>query len=491
MTERAGRNRAGAAPTDFRRSDVKPNRRTPAPAQTGDTIAAIATPPGAGAGAVAIVRVSGPAVPAIADRLGLQDLEPRRASVRRLKHPTTGSEVDRVLATLFAGPNSYTGEDLLEIGTHGGALIPQLVLDAVLAAGARPAERGEYTRRAFLNGRLDLLQAEATADLIEATSPALAHVALQNLERGLSRRIESLRSGLIEAQALVAYDIDFPEEDDGPADPFQLTAAIRSVSDEIDDLLALAVEGEMLREGALTVIAGHPNAGKSSLFNVLVGFERAIVTEHPGTTRDAIEAMVGVEGYPFRLVDTAGLREDAGEVEELGIEVARAYLDRAEIVLFCVEDGRPLDREERAFLAGLAPGRAAGRTILVRTKADRSADAGSGAGMEEDVVPCVVRVSSLDGSGVAELRRLLLDAAYSGVRAEEEAPLVTRRRHVRALESARTEVDAFLAARASGLPPEIASTHLQEATLRLEELLGVVTTEDLLDAVFNGFCIGK
>jgi len=489
MTASGRRTLADAAPTDFRRADVKENRRTPASELPGDTIAAIATPPGAGA--VAIIRVSGPGVRAIADTLGLQGLEPRRASVRQLKHPASGSEVDRVLATLFPGPGSYTGEDLLEIGPHGGALLPQLVLDAVLAAGARPAERGEYTRRAFLNGRLDLLQAEATADLIEATSPALAHVALQNLERGLSRRIESLRNAMIDALALIAYDIDFPEEDDGPVDPVQLAAVIRSVSGEIDDLLSLAVEGEMLREGALTVIAGHPNAGKSSLFNVLVGFERAIVTEHPGTTRDAIEAIVGVEGYPFRLVDTAGLREDAEEVEELGIEVARTYLNRAEIVLFCVEDGRPLDTEERAFLAGLAPGRAPGRTILVRTKADRHPDSNAGAGLDRDVIPCVVRVSSVDGTGVAELRRLLLDAAFSGVRAEEEAPLVTRRRHVRALENARAEVEAFVAARTSRLPPEIASTHLQEATLRLEELLGVVTTEDLLDAVFSGFCIGK
>jgi tRNA modification GTPase len=457
--------------------------------QARDTIAAIATAPGRGA--VAVIRVSGPDVQEIADRLGLKDLEPRRASLRRLDHPDGGGAVDRVLATLFPGPGSYTGEDLLEISSHGGALVPQLVLDATLAAGARLAEPGEYTRRAYLNGRVDLLQAEATADLIEAASPALAQVALQQLERGLSRRIETLRTQLIEAQALIAYDIDFPDEDDGPLDPTRLDAAMVVLVGEIDGLLALAPEGEMLREGALTVIAGRPNAGKSSLFNVLVGFERAIVTEHPGTTRDAIEAIVGVEGYPFRLVDTAGLRDEAGGIEEIGIEVARSYLSRAEIVLFCVEDGRPLDREEEEFLSGLSPHREAGRTILVRTKTDRHENSGGGPAPSADGRLPIVRFSSTEGTGVTELRGLLLEAAYSGLRSAVEAPLVTRRRHVRALQDARADVEAFEAARNRKLPPEIVATHLQDATLRLEELLGVVTTEDLLDSVFSSFCVGK
>ena len=454
-----------------------------------DTIAAIATAPGRGA--VAVIRVSGPDVQQIAARLGLGDLEPRRASLRRLEHPDDGGSVDRVVATLFPGPGSYTGEDLLEISSHGGALIPQLVLDAVLAGGARPAEPGEYTRRAYLNGRLDLLQAEATADLIEAASPALARVALQQLERGLSSRIEMLRTQLIEAQALIAYDIDFPDEDDGPLDPARLDAAMVTLAGELDGLLALVPEGEMLREGALTVIAGRPNAGKSSLFNVLVGFERAIVTEHPGTTRDAIEAIVGVKGYPFRLVDTAGLRDEAGAVEQFGIEVARSYLGRAEIVLFCVEAGRPLDREETEFLSGISSRRGERRTILVRTKADRHEDSGSGPGPAANGRLSEVRVSSFDGTGVTELRGMLLEAAYSALRSEVEAPLVTRRRHVRALEAARAEVEAFEAARIQNLPPEITATHLQDANLRLEELLGVITTEDLLDTVFSSFCVGK
>jgi tRNA modification GTPase len=397
--------------------------------------------------------------------------------------------VDRVLATFFPGPASYTGEDLLEVSSHGGTLIPQLVLDAVLAAGARTAEPGEFTRRAYLNGRIDLLQAEATADLIEAASPALANAALRQLERGLSHRIETLRERFIEAQALLAYDIDFPDEDDGPLDSRRVDAAVAALRQDLDSLLALAPEGEMLREGALTVIAGRPNAGKSSLFNSLVGFERAIVTEHPGTTRDAIEAVVGVEGYPFRLVDTAGLHEAAEAVEEIGIEVARSYLGRADVVLFCVEDGRVLEEDERAFLKEWPSN---GRTtILVRTKADLHPKANAQESVGPDPSIPQLRLSAEAGEGIAALREQMLAAAWSTVRARPEAPLVTRRRHVRALESARRSVEEFCAASEAAMPPEIAVTHLQDATLRLEELLGLVSTEDLLDRVFASFCVGK
>lgn len=438
---------------------------------------------------MAIVRVSGPGVGSLIEILGLAPLEARRASLRSLVSPADGESVDRVLATFYPGPGSYTGEDLLEIGCHGGALLPLLVLDAVLAAGARPARPGEFTRRAYLGGRIDLVQAEATADLIEAAAPALGRAALHQLEGGLSRRIAALRERLVEAQALVAYEIDFPDEDDGPVDPVRVEGAVSGLREELDALLRLAPEGEMLREGALTVIAGRPNAGKSSLFNVLLGFERAIVTEHPGTTRDAIEAVVSVEGYPFRLVDTAGLRENADPVEGMGIEVARSYLARAAVVLFCVEADRELGPEERAFLDTRSDGV---RWILVRTKTDDGdpeTPPSSRGGHGETIRS--VRVSSRSGEGIPQLRTLLLDAAFSGLRAAEEAPLVTRRRHVRALREAREEIDAFAEARVAGIPPEVAVTHLQDATLRLEELLGVIGTEEVLDAVFGSFCIGK
>ncbi len=305
-----------------------------------ETIAAISTAPGRSA--LAVVRLSGDGIAQIVERTLGEALSARRPTLRWLTHPETRERVDQVLATFFPAPDSYTGEDLLELSCHGGALAPQLVLDAVFAADARPAEPGEFTRRAYLNGKLDLLQAEAILDLVDGRSRAQHRAAVHQLDRGLSRRIEEVREAIIHAEALLVYEIDFPEEDEGPLPAGRIDSAATDVLDRIDRLLETAAEGELLREGALTVIAGRPNAGKSSLFNALCGFERVIVTEEPGTTRDAIEAVVSLGGYPFRLVDTAGLRESAVHIERIGIEVARRYLADADVVLFCVEAGRSL-----------------------------------------------------------------------------------------------------------------------------------------------------
>ncbi len=247
---------------------------------------------------------------------------------------------------------SSTGEDLVELSTHGGLVVPAAAVAALLAAGARPARPGEFTRRAVLNGKLDLLQAEATADLIDAGSPAQARRALHQLDRGLSTRLAELRSELLELEALIAYEIDFPDEDEGPVAPERVVRAWQAARGRIAGLLDTAPEGERLREGALLVIAGRPNAGKSSLFNALLGTERAIVTEVPGTTRDAVEAHAVLEGFPFRLVDTAGLRESDDRVERLGIEVSRKYLAAADLVIFCRDAGCEMrDAGSQEFLA--------------------------------------------------------------------------------------------------------------------------------------------
>jgi tRNA modification GTPase len=253
----------------------------------------------------------------------------------RLLHPDSREPVDDCLAVCFHAPNSYTGDDLVEISTHGGLVVPAASLAALSAAGARPAEPGEFTRRAVLNGKMDLLQAEATADLIDAGAPAQRRRALQQLERGLSDRLAALRGEILELEALIAYDIDFPEEDEGPVSPERVRGAWNVVRERLAGLVKTAPEGERLREGALLVIAGRPNAGKSSLFNALLGSERAIVTEIPGTTRDAIEAHAVIEGFPFRLVDTAGLRESEERIERIGIAISKRYLETADLVLFC------------------------------------------------------------------------------------------------------------------------------------------------------------
>lgn len=465
-----------------------------------DTIAAVSTAPGVGA--IAIVRVSGPG--ALSVLLGIapeltEAPEARRATLIELRDPDEGTTVDRAVATYFAAPASYTGEDLVELSCHGGWLIPQMVLDACLRAGARRAEPGEFTKRAYLRGKLDLVQAEAVTDLIEARSRALHRAALGQLERGLSERIARLRGELVHLEALLMHHIDFPEEDEAPVPVTEVAAEAGKLIDEMDSMLATAPEGELLREGALAVFAGRPNAGKSSLYNSLLGEERAIVTEEPGTTRDALEATVQLGGFPFRLVDTAGLRESGERLERLGIEVAQRYLERADVILFCVASDEGAAAEDRAFVGerGSVP------VVLIETKADlleaRADDdagiAGARADAEEDWFANLagrVRVSVTTGQGLDQLRELLPELAYSAVvMAGSEAPVITRRRHARGLELARREVEAFRAGLLEGLPAEVAATHLRPAETALEELLGVVSVEDVLDVVFREFCIGK
>ncbi|WP_420127177.1 tRNA uridine-5-carboxymethylaminomethyl(34) synthesis GTPase MnmE [Longimicrobium sp.] len=450
-----------------------------------DTIAAIATPQGRGA--VALLRVSGPDARQVLRRIapGVDDVQPRAQRLVALRHPETGELLDRGLVTYFAAPASYTGEDTLEIATHGGVLTPQLVLDALLAAGARAAQPGEFTRRAYLNGKLDLLQAEAVADVIDGRSRALHRAAVHQMERGLSRRVSELRDAVIGTEALIAYSIDFPEEDEPPVPPARIVGSAAEVIGRIKALLATAPEGELLRDGALTVLAGRPNSGKSSLFNALLGTERAIVTDIPGTTRDAVEASASIDGYPFRLVDTAGLRETADRVEGIGIEVARRYLSAADLVLFCIESGRAVDHDERAFMADVDPA----RLVVVRTLADRHP--GESANADPSGIPTVT-LSATTGEGMTELRRVLLAKAFGGILGEPgEAPLVTRERHARALRSARDELASFLDAMDDAVPMEFAATHLRAAVDALEELVGVVSVDDVLDRVFGTFCVGK
>ncbi len=406
---------------------------------------------------------------------------PRRQLLLPVHDPETGELLDRSLATWFPAPYSYTGEDTAELSTHGGSLVPRLILDAALAAGARTARPGEFTRRAYLNGKLDLLQAEAVLDLIDGNSRALHRAALFQLERGLSRRVAELREGVIGVEAMTVYAIDFPEEDEPPVPAGRISEQARRVAGEIDRLLATAPEGEALRAGALAVLAGRPNSGKSSLFNALLGSERAIVTEIPGTTRDALEAGITIEGYPFRLVDTAGLRQTGELVEGKGIEVARRFLEAADVILFCAERGRELDGEELDFLRGRGS-----KTVLVRTKSDLQPAGAAGSGPEE------VPVSAHRGDGLERLRARLLELAFSGALAEPgEEPLLTRCRHARALRAARVQLDGFVGDLEAGVPMEFAATRLRDAVAELEQVVGVVTRDDVLERLFGEFCVGK
>ena len=447
-----------------------------------DTIAAIATAPGRGA--IALIRLSGPHAIQVAHRVvsSLESHTPRVAQLRSIRHPAEGTLLDQAIVTVFPGPHSYTGEDVVEISVHGGAIVPLLVLSALTTAGARQALPGEFTRRAVVNGRMDLLQAEAVADLIDARSRMAHQVAVSQLEGGLSRRARELRDAVLELEALIAYDIDFPEEDEGAVSRARVSDSLARVVGALDGLLATGDTGEMLREGAFVVIGGTPNAGKSSLFNALVGRERAIVTEIAGTTRDAIEATIELQRWPVRLVDTAGLRESSDLVERLGIEISERYLANADIILLCAEHTRELDALTRRV-----EGLTSAPILAVLTKADLRQVS------PEHERDHTLSVSARTGAGldalVERISSLLADEFGTTVR---EAPLLTRQRHRDAVQAAKAELLAFGNAWAVNDPPSsVAAIHLREAAYHLGELIGSINVEDVLDRVFSTFCVGK
>ncbi|HEX6808799.1 MAG TPA: tRNA uridine-5-carboxymethylaminomethyl(34) synthesis GTPase MnmE [Gemmatimonadaceae bacterium] len=454
-----------------------------------DTIAAMATPPGRSA--LAVVRVSGPTAHEIASRL----LDPWRstpgASYRaRLTDPTTGRVIERPVVTAYRAPRSYTGDDLVELSVHGGRVGPARTLGALLAAGARLALPGEFTRRAVAAGKLDVLQAEAIGDLIDAESQVMHDAALAQLEGQLSRRVVELREAVLRVEALIAYDIDFPEEDSGPIDPARVVEATSAVVDSLDRLLGTATAGEVVRRGARVVLAGAPNVGKSSLFNALVGRDRAIVTAIAGTTRDAIEAVVDLGAWPVRLVDTAGLRESSDPIEQLGVAMTARALAEADVVLACGDSGSSLGE-------AVAAGARTGAPVLpVRTKGDLAGATGDLVTQSyESSAGAPVVVSAVTGAGLAELRARLERMVEGKVGDEwRDTPLLTRERHRAAITLARSEVAAFQRAWSDAehdVPVVIAAVHLRAAATALESLIGVIDVEDVLDRVFRTFCVGK
>jgi tRNA modification GTPase len=387
-----------------------------------------------------------------------------------------GNTLDEAVAVRYDAPASFTGEDAVELSTHGGSTVPATIVAALIAAGARLATPGEFTRRAVLNGKLDLLQAEAVGDLVSATSRAAQRLALSQLDGGLSRRLLDLRARILGLEALIAYDIDFPEEDDGPIPREKIATSLAEVIDGLDALLVTAKTGELVREGALVVLAGVPNAGKSSLFNALLGRRRAIVTDLPGTTRDAIEAVIDTDRMPLRLVDTAGLRETTEEVERIGVDVSYEYLSRAAIVLAC---GATAEEIQAAVVA--CSGKSSAPIVPVQTKSDLGASA----------VPDAVAVSSATGAGLdtllGRITRMLGDSAI-----EPDAPILTRARHRERVAQARRELVQFRDAwSGSDVPAIVAAVHLRAASASLEELIGRIDVESILDEVFSRFCVGK
>ena len=464
-----------------------------------DTIVAHATPPGVSA--LALIRMSGPDARRIARQLSsdLPDDLPAGRYLSWLRDPVRDESLDQALVHVFEAPDSYTGEDSVEFSTHGSELIPAWLVEACVAAGARLAEPGEFTRRAYLNGKMDLVQAESVIDLIESRAPAQHRSALTLLNRSLSRRLAELREDLLGLEAALVHHLDFPEEDDPPVPVKEVARRGSVIAEALAALLRSAPEGELLRTGAFAVFAGRPNSGKSSLFNALIGRDRAIVTDIAGTTRDAIEAEVSLAGFPFVLVDTAGLRHSTDTVERLGVEVAERYLDEAHLVVFCSEGAADTE------LLRVVQERTQAPVVVARTKSDLTSEGVRTAGVESlrtaasggihappVLGPSIeIAVSAVTGEGLDQLRREMAANVFRQLSVETRGTVLIRRRQTEGVRRAHSEVVRFVEALKEGVPAEMASTHLRPAESALEELMGVISQDDVLDRVFRDFCVGK
>jgi tRNA modification GTPase len=456
--------------------------------QRDDTIAALATAPGNGA--VAIVRLSGPAARAIGAALSGVDARPRYAELCTFRS-ASGEPVDRGLVLYFPAPRSYTGEDVVELHGHGGRVVSDALLAHAYALGARPAEPGEFTLRAFLNDKLDLLQAEAVADLVASGSSAAARAALRSLDGAFSARVAAIQEALTRLRVKLEAWLDFPEEELRFDAGAESAAAIDALLEEVAALAREARSGAVLRDGLSVAIAGPPNAGKSSLLNRLAGYDAAIVTDIPGTTRDPLREHLTLDGLPVTIVDTAGLRESADPVEREGLRRARAEVRRADRVLWVVDVREPLD----AALANARESVGADTPFtLLRNKIDlaregleRNPAVRDAATARERSGVAVLGISALTGEGIDELIAHL--QALAGYDAGAPGTFSARRRHLAALERARARL---VAARAQlGTALELAAEELRGAQAALGELTGELTSEDLLGEIFATFCIGK
>jgi tRNA modification GTPase len=432
-----------------------------------DTIAAIATP--AGRGGIGVVRVSGPEVAGIAARI-LGHLPAARQAQRARFRDARGEPIDDGLALYFPAPHSYTGEAMLELHGHGGPVVMRALLAACLDAGARLADPGEFTRRAFLEGKLDLAQAEAVADLIDASSQEAARAALRSLTGEFSAAIGAVADQLVELRALTEAMLDFPEEEVDAMHRADAESRLARISAALDELFAKSRQGSLLRNGVHVVLAGRPNVGKSSLLNRLAGEERAIVTPIAGTTRDALREPVEIQGVPLTLVDTAGLREPADTVERLGIERTQREAAQADLVLLVEEAGRVAPA--LSALASQAP------RLVVYNKADLAPRFEPPAG--------TLAVSAKTGEGLDALRAAILAAA--GWSSTGESAYLARERHLRALAKARAHIDA---ARGELARWELFAEELRLAHHALATITGEFTSDDLLGEIFSRFCIGK
>ncbi|MBC2391942.1 tRNA uridine-5-carboxymethylaminomethyl(34) synthesis GTPase MnmE [Listeria booriae] len=456
-----------------------------------DTIAAISTPPGEGA--IAIIRLSGDEAIQIADRIfyaqkSLGDVESHTIHYGHIVDPSTGETVEEVMATVMRAPRTFTREDVVEINAHGGIVSVNRVLQLLLRNGAKLAEPGEFTKRAFLNGRIDLSQAEAVMDLIRAKTDRAMGVALQQMDGNLSRLIRSLRREILDALAQVEVNIDYPEYDDvEEMTQRMLVEKAQLVRASVEQLLLTAQQGKILREGLATAIIGRPNVGKSSLLNQLIQEEKAIVTDIAGTTRDIIEEYVNVRGVPLRLIDTAGIRETEDIVEKIGVERSRKALQEADFILLVLNQHEPLSVEDEALFEAVA----GQNFVVVLNKTDLAQNI--------DVVRVrqlagenpVVETSLVNEAGIAELELAIKELFFAGEIDAGDATYVSNARHIALLHEAIQAIDAVIEGVEAGMPVDIVQIDMTRAWDLLGEIIGESVQDELLDQLFNQFCLGK
>jgi len=444
-----------------------------------DTIVAIATP--SGRGGIGVVRVSGSNATEIAARIltRRRALVPRQATLTRVHLNGDGSTTtrDHAIVTWFPAPQSYTGEHVVEISSHGSPVVLRGILSSLVTAGARLARPGEFTFRAFLNARIDLAQAEAVADLIEAATPLQAQMAFDQMEGTLSARLDALDRTLLDVIARLEASLDFPDEGFHFVEPHEVAARIDEVLNELNGVLAHEARGRLIREGATVVITGRVNAGKSSLFNALIGQERAIVTDVPGTTRDFLTETIDLHGLAVTLVDTAGERETKDTIEREGMARAMRARDSADLVLVAIDSGEELTDDDRRLIESSS----AGTRLIVASKADR---------VPRWERPDAIRVSTTRGEGLDDLRCAML-RSLSGDEGLRDPAAISNLRHVTLLKEARTALTRARTAVTNQAPEEFVLADLHRARASFGEVVGIGSSEETLDYIFKHFCIGK
>ena len=459
-------------------------------AATDDTIAAIATP--IGTGGIGIIKISGPKATEIATQI----FRPRSVSLPFKSHhlyygevidPQESFAIDEALLSFMAKPHSYTREDVVEINCHGGYLVLQEILELALKAGARLAEPGEFTKRAFINGRIDLTQAEAVVDLIESKTSLNLKYASSQLKGVLSQEINALKRVLVEVLSILEASIDFPEEDLEIATPSHLITQTNHLISRVEKLLNTYGEGKLYREGVSTIIAGKPNVGKSSLFNALLGEERTIVTPVPGTTRDFIEEIINIKGIPLKIIDTAGLRDPTDRIEEEGVRITKDKLDQADLVLLVIDSSVKLDEQDEALLSALRGKRA----VVAYNKIDLPRKASLEKIQRELSGIQVVVISALYKIGLEELKEAIVSLLITHARSLPSCSIISNLRHKLILEKVLLLIERVREGLQKNIPHEFTASDVQTALKYLGEITGHTTPEEILDQIFSRFCIGK